>query len=247
MATLPEIERFFTGYNQLQASNAALRLREFRQGFESLRTVFDSLSAMSRELDRSTGRAFNIFRLLGVEWLEPRTHSKVLVGLLDPNGTHAQGSVFLRRFLRIAARSSNHRRWAWPFPRCRSIALTSPGFVKAEHDIGTGRIDILLKRYEQSVVIAVENKIFAGEQEEQLSRYGKWLKDHETRPWTTALIFLTPDGRKSETAGDYPYSRMSYKNHIASWLEGCITEVEAIRVREILRQYLETVRKISLG
>ena len=246
MATLPEIERFFTGYNQLQASNAALRLREFRQGFESLRTVFDSLSAMSRGLDRSTGRAFNIFRLLRIEWLETQTHSKVLVDLLDPNGSHGQGPVFLRKFLRIVAKLESSPNGA-AFPTIPEDCIDQRWFVKAEHDIGTGRIDILLKRYEQSVVIAVENKIFAGEQEEQLSRYGKWLKDHETRPWTTALIFLTPDGRKSETAGDYPYSRMSYKNHIASWLEGCITEVEAIRVREILRQYLETVRKISLG
>lgn len=41
----------------------------------------------------------NIFRLLGITTDEVRTHSALLADLLNPRGTHGQGSLFLATFL----------------------------------------------------------------------------------------------------------------------------------------------------
>ena len=51
-----------------------------------------------RESEPSTSPRFSFFEVLGLQRAE-EFHSKFLASLLDPTGTHAQGSLFLERFL----------------------------------------------------------------------------------------------------------------------------------------------------
>lgn len=91
--------------------------------------------------------------------------------------------------------------------------------------------------------MVIENKIGAPEQPEQLQRYYAWLQQqHEYR--NRALVYLTLDGRKSLTAGNNPYFCLSYGEDIAGWLQAALSGVKAIRVREVLGQYLEVVRTL---
>src|SRR5665213_375123 len=50
-------------------------------------------------LTRVTGEHFNIFQILGIGHREVTTHSPILAELLNPKGSHGQGSAFLRLFL----------------------------------------------------------------------------------------------------------------------------------------------------
>jgi hypothetical protein len=52
---------------------------------------------------RSVAPEHNVFRLLGLEHAEVMLHSRFLADLLDPYGSHAQGSLFLRGFFNLLA------------------------------------------------------------------------------------------------------------------------------------------------
>jgi hypothetical protein len=60
------------------------------------------------------------------------------------------------------------------------------------------------------------------------------------------LLFLTPDGWKSETAGKHPYVRISYKEHILPWLESCLRATyEFPCINQVIIQYRAVVRQIT--
>jgi hypothetical protein len=77
--------------------------KDFRNGrldaYEGLISKADSILEQQHEQDRLRPPDFNIFRVLGNQYREVSTHSAMLAHLLDPNGGHAQGVLFLRAFL----------------------------------------------------------------------------------------------------------------------------------------------------
>ena len=51
-------------------------------------------------LTEARGERFNIFDILHVGHYEVRTHSPILAEFLNPQGSHGQGAVFLKSFLK---------------------------------------------------------------------------------------------------------------------------------------------------
>ena len=118
-------------------------------------------------------------------------HSRMLAWLLNPVGRHGFGDRFLRAFLDAA----------WP-----GEELVDGGVVEIELErsrAGTSsvtsellesRADLII-RFE-SVLIVVENKLDAGEQERQCERlYWSWAGEPTEVRW----LFLTPNGRAPVT------------------------------------------------
>src|SRR5690606_1578346 len=70
-------------------------MKGINQFLNEIKTIADSYKRMAE----ATGENFNIFSLLQVETDEVRTHSRFIAELLNPNGTHNQGDVFLKKFL----------------------------------------------------------------------------------------------------------------------------------------------------
>jgi hypothetical protein len=105
-----------------------------------------------------------------------------------------------------------------------------------------GRIDILLER--RKFGIAIENKIYHGEGEEQLTRYASYL---EERHGDGLVIFLTLDGRQSMThKGRIPYIRISYADQILAWLDKCLRETyDIIPINQVLQQYRAVVLQLT--
>ena len=52
------------------------------------------------EKSRKKGDKFNIFSILGIQRKEVETHSFLLYDLINPNGSHYQGDLYLRIFLK---------------------------------------------------------------------------------------------------------------------------------------------------
>ena len=63
--------------------------------------------------------------------------------------------------------------------------------VFREHKTTEGKVDIVIKDSSEQNIIVIENKIYAGEQHDQLLRY------HKSFP-KGKLLFLTLEGRKSD-------------------------------------------------
>jgi len=112
-------------------------------------------------LARATGEHFNIFQILRVGHLEVRTHSPILGELLNPKGRHGQGAVFLRLFLeRFEVREFD----------AETATVNLEYHVGQITDKSGGRIDIVV-RDSKGATIFIENKIYAGDQEDQMMRY----------------------------------------------------------------------------
>ena len=102
--------------------------------------------------------------------------SACIAGLLDPNGAHGQGSVFLQAFF---AHMVDKKDLLFDFKSCE---------VRTEHQANDQRrIDIVL-RFDDAIV-GIENKPWAGDQNQQLSDYANYLEEKAVgKKWL--LIYL---------------------------------------------------------
>lgn len=138
------------------------------------------------ELEERVGR-FNIFDALGVVRQEIR-HSNFLAWLLDPAESHGQGQLFLKAILMDLLRETPiENRPLSP------IGLDGVDLTGVEVRREWRNIDILIVAHEPAIVIAIENKIDAGEHSNQLARYEKVVRtafpNHQPM-----FVFLTPEG-----------------------------------------------------
>ncbi len=197
-----------------------------------VKTIVNSYS----RINRLSGQNFNLFTLLRKESDEVRLHSKFISELLDPNGSHQQGTLFLDSFLdKIQIKNFETK-------NATSSIEYYTGVINKSKDVG-GNIDILL-RSQNNKVIKIENKIYAKEQENQLLRYHNFQKDGH-------LIFLTLRGKRSNNHKDLSdknisYQQISYRKEITEWLQECIEKCATVPiVRESIVQYLNLVKKIT--
>jgi hypothetical protein len=185
-----------------------------------------------------SGENFNVFQILGLETREVRTHSAFLAELLSPTGSHGLGDTFLKLFLPLL-----------DFPefdasRAHVVVEQHIGQIDADYMQG-GRIDLYLEA--ASRYIFIENKIYAGDQFNQLWRY------HRHQP-AARLVYLTLDGAEPptwSTGQQLPVGRcvsLSYKHHIKQWLEACrqVTSIHPV-VRETITQYLNLIISLTGG
>lgn len=182
-----------------------------------------------QEKDKNTARRFNVFNALGVERAE-LAHSRFLKSLLDPNGIHAQKDLFLRTFLRDVLREE-----------AEELDLERSE-VGTEVSIDKGRLDIRVILPDKQIII-IENKVDAGEGEEQLKRYRSCLQKElpakSGRPHQ--LVFLTPDGRPPALCSPTEVKCVSYRKDIADWLDRLKDKVPH-RLEVVLSQYVNLWR-----
>lgn len=118
-----------------------------------------------------------------------------------------------------------------------------------------GRFDIYIENLRNKAICIIENKIYAGEQPEQLSRYARWLSDRQNAGYKTCLVFLTLDGHDAKTIGNHSaYVSVAYKDRddnggdILSWLQKCRTiACDRSFVRETIAQYSEHIKNLATG
>lgn len=166
-----------------------LALERFVVGNEDLQTLEERL-----------GR-FNVFDALGVARAEIR-HSNFLAWLLDPTETHGQTDLFLKALLMDIAR---HAREQGVPPAFSPVELDGADLGSVEVRREWRNIDLLVHSKAHGFVVAVENKIDAGEHSDQLARYKQIIAEgFGNRP--TTHVFLTPDGRPASEDGWVSYS-----------------------------------------
>ena len=179
----------------------------------------------------ATGERFNMFSACGVDHYE-NTHSRIIKELLDTKGSHGFHSEFLRLF-------------------CEEVGfdlldIGTASVVTEENINGNGRLDILVTDANKHALI-IENKIYAGDQQEQLKRYAKFAEDkYGTNNYR--LLYLTLSGHEAteQSAGDIEYGRISYQKTIISWLEKCLgIAVRVPVVRETIVQYINHLKQLT--
>ncbi|MEQ1930791.1 MAG: PD-(D/E)XK nuclease family protein [Parvularculaceae bacterium] len=208
-------------------------------------TVTGLLEAAQRKFESETAAQFNLFVLLGAN---ENATSKALADLLDPNGSHSQGDMFLRHFVRLF------------FPDLAS----SFNMERVQRSATTELIDVTLT--DGRLWLGIENKIFdAIDQNKQVDRYLEALNEKAGRQGEYRLLYLSsqgqPPGRNSFTedgershagkklvcgawapASDRKGNGAGPCPTILDWLAECLKECRAEKVREFLKQFDAYVR-----
>ena len=119
--------------------------------------------------------------------------------------------------------------------------------VYAEKPVDYGRIDIYIEG--DKGIVAIENKIYAGDGGIQLKRYRDSL-ENKNKPYK--LLYLTLDGHEASKQSEggleaeKDYVTISYRNHIIKWAENCHKEVAQYpTIRETIAQYIRLVKKLT--
>ena len=200
-------------------------------GAEALLALVRVVAEKHEALAATSGQSFNLFAILGRETDEVHTHSAILAELLDPNGSHRQGSVFARLFA---------KRFDIPAEGIESARVWPELTIDKE-----SRIDIVMTVGDMCVVI--ENKIRAGDRRRQLERYHAYAKKWDTHK----VIYLTlhGDDPSEDSLGclrrDDVVS-ISYESDVLGWLDDCVKEVARVpQIREILAHYQALLRKLT--
>lgn len=204
---------------------------------EKIKLLFNNINEIlnkHEEISKISGENFNIFKVIDLTTDEVRIHSKLLAELLNPEGSHGQGTVFLKLFVDEFAIKDFEIETAKVFIE-KNIGL------KTETE--GGRIDILITNNENKTVI-IENKINAGDQENQLVRYYNFSKDN--------ILYLTLFGNEpsSESCGNLEINKdfklLSYKEDIINWLEKCKKEaVNLPLLREGITHYINLIKFLT--
>ena len=216
---------------------------DIQRFFQEVANICALEQALQEERHRK-GENYNLFSILNIERYELK-HSALIANLLDPKGSHGCGDAFLRAFFEIALKGT-----AYPFesstpPNSYTEYYTGP----IAGDTG-GRIDILVKSSHYGLII--ENKIYAGDQDKQLTRYDNYGKETFGADGYL-LVYLTlygcdasKESTATKSAEEVGYLRLSYAEDILRWLEQCVRLADnKPLVRESLNQYIRTIKQLT--
>jgi hypothetical protein len=209
---------------------------------ENLLFQVNTIISSYRKVAKVTGENFNIFKILHLGTSEVRLHSALIAELLDPNGSHENGNVFLAEFIK-RIKTAKGFDIIFDYNQVKS--------VKVEHWLGNitdsdgGYIDILLTDKNNQHII-IENKIYAGDQRNQLLRY------HSSFP-SAPIIYLTLHGNSpsedSTNCNKLVEDRLiclSYREDILDWLKDCkMFTVSHPLIRETLTQYINLIKDLT--
>ena len=216
---------------------------DIQRFFQEVASICALEQAQQEERNRK-GENYNLFSILRIEGSELK-HSALIANLLDPKGSHGCGDAFLRAFFKIALKGT-----AYPFES------STPLDSRTEHYTGPisgdtgGRIDILVKSSHYGLII--ENKIYAGDQDKQLTRYDNYGKEIFGADGYL-LVYLTlygydasKESTATKSAEEVGYLRLSYAEDILRWLEQCARlAYDKPLVRESLNQYIRTIKQLT--
>ncbi len=242
MAIKEFLQGFVVIHNQ-QVENTIVNFQKLLDGYKDVRMRFldDSISRAKYLLDgfseaskkrnesqRTIAEDLNIFEILGFTDDEVR-HSKFLAWLLDHEGTHAQGNLFFRYFLKFAELDVTY--------------ADVPYKVKTEVKHEESRIDIEIKS-EKNFLIHIENKVSASEGDMQLLRETKDLErkssELEVNPKNAHALYLTPEGELPDEAGKF--KALSWRR-VADAVKVFVSEAKAERAKWVAKQYSHSIKK----
>ena len=216
---------------------------DIQRFFREVASICALEQAQQEERNRK-GENYNLFSILNIERYELK-HSALIANLLDPKGSHGCGDAFLRAFFEIALKGT-----AYPFEKCTLPHSYTEYYTGPIAGDTGGRIDILVKSSHYGLII--ENKIYAGDQDKQLTRYDNYGRETFGADGYL-LVYLTlygcdasKESTATKSAEEVGYLRLSYAKDILLWLKECVRLADnKPLVRESLNQYIRTIKQLT--
>jgi hypothetical protein len=172
--------------------------------------------------------------------------STVIGDLLNPAGTHGQGSSFLAQFLKLCDLEDLA-------DGCEHANVRLEHGTRGLKDGERRRIDILI--HGKSWVVGIENKPWADDQDLQVSDYLRYLRGINGSRFH--LLYLTTDGSRPRehsideqscaTAIDARELLLPSYTLIAKWIEACADTCRAEGAKWFLKYLHDHVNRVVLG
>ena len=208
-------------------------VENFRALFEDVYKVYSNAKQHEEEM-KERGEKYSVFSALSVERSE-LIHSAFIKDLLDPKGMHGMKDTFLKSFL-------NHVGLGEDFLESTSVISKKEMYIGEKTEKSGGRVDIVLDDHKGSGVI-IENKVDAGDQENQLLRYDNYAKKYFKKDYR--LLYLTLDGHEPSASSidNKELDKLhliSYRKEILEWLKDCVKQAyNKPLIRETINQYIQ--------
>lgn len=216
---------------------------------EKYLNFFEELNKFKEKQQKQKERGLNDYNLLTTvlnEHDEVRLHSRVIFSLLNINGLHYQGDLFLEKFIEV-------------------LDLELFGFDTKSSNIYLEYKNIDLYLTDGNKHIIIENKIYAEDQKNQIQRYINIIKgENQEIDYDEILVIYLSIDRTSPSSyslrdlkidenrildKDIPialFKNINYKTEILYWLEKSQYEIQNItNLNESIEQYTTVVKKIS--
>lgn len=187
---------------------------------------------------------YNIFTLFHGFSDEVNLHSNFIASLLDPNGDHYKGDLFLKLFLETCGIDD------FSIDTSRTTV-----FKEFKH------IDIYISDSKKHIIL--ENKVYAKDQPTQIARYIKAIKKEGAEDEDIYVLYLHPDRElpKENSLGGYKLNQdntklekdgssinfkvISYGKEILEWIDRCKNEVSNLTdLNVFLSQYKDVIEMI---
>jgi len=213
---------------------------------------FAGLIEFKKSQNKQKQRGLNNYNLLTAVLSpsdEVRLHSRMIYSLLNPNGKHFQGTLFLEKFLK---------------------ALKVEGFDESNLNLDGCSVYKEYKNIDLYITdgtkhIIIENKVHAGDQEKQIERYLELIKSEDQQDSVTDILvlYLTLDGKEPSQSSlgslriqgnnifrdeskEAHYKSIQYKVEIMTWLDECQHEVQNItNLNQAVGAYKDVVKMIN--
>ena len=231
-----------------------LEIKLQKEDFEKLfMAISKGYMAAKAEADRQRAMGkhdYNIFTLFHGFSDEVNLHSNFIASLLDPNGDHYKGDLFLKLFLEMCGIDD--------FSIDTSRATVFKEFKHIDIYISDGKKHIIL-----------ENKVYAKDQPTQIARYIETIQNKgaeecdRVKDEDIYVLYLHPDGElpKENSLGGYKLSQdktklvkgssiikfkvIRYDKEILEWIDKCKNEVSNITdLNVFLSQYKDVIEMI---
>ena len=220
-----------------------MEIKSQKEDFEKLfADMSKGYMAAKAEADRQRAMGkhdYNIFTLFHDFSDEVNLHSNFIASLLDPNGDHYKGDLFLKLFLETCGIDD--------FSIDTSRATVFKEFKHIDIYISDGKKHIIL-----------ENKVYAKDQPTQIARYIEAIKKEGAEDEDIYVLYLHPDGKlpDNQSFGDYhtrllgenpsiEFKVISYGKEILEWIDKCKNEVSNLTdLNVFLSQYKDVIEMI---
>ena len=188
--------------------------------------------------EKEEGKCFNVFSALNMCSDEVRLHSRLLATLLNPKASHGLGNEFLKLFLIALGLPEDYITY------CKEqIVEQTIGEVT---ETTGGRIDIILEYRGHAVII--ENKIYAGDQPNQLLRYYNYgVKTFGENNFK--LVYLTLYGNKpspdSLGGENFEFIKLSYAQDVLKLLKKLMKSKPQKPVHRTIKDYITIIKQLT--
>ncbi|SMC10060.1 PD-(D/E)XK nuclease family protein [Nitratiruptor tergarcus] len=199
--------------------------------FQKALFEYELYKKVKREIDRYLSTDFNFIDIISPD---ENKISILLKILLEPNGTHGQGNLFLELFLKQLKDLSKRDL----FYSTKSVVIATEKPTDENR-----RIDIVIEF--DDFIVAIENKPWAGEQDEQLEAYYNYLIKSKK---DFILIFLAgtkrdPISISKEHKNSDKFLNTTYKALLVPWLKECYKNCESQKVKFFVKDFQEWIER----